>query len=103
MHAKEGENEMSFYPFPFSLGGRFGKRRKALDTRRERETGREAMNGPPITLQKRHRRRKKERAGDAPCQTLEKGNKNKLCSKTCGRELEKEQEILIEWGGPSSF
>ncbi len=37
MHAKEGENEMSFYPFPFSLGGRFGKRRKALDTRRERE------------------------------------------------------------------
>ncbi len=25
-------------------------------------------------------------------------NKNKLCSKTCRRELEKEQEILIEWG-----
>ncbi len=32
------------------------------------------------------------------CQSHATRNKNKLCSKTCGRELEKEQEILIEWG-----
>ena len=42
------------------------------------------------------------------CRRLHLRNKNKLCSKTFGRELENEQENLIDseikWGGtPSSF